>query len=363
LSCERSFVPARGNRMPFDGNAAQALAVEAARSFGEGLRCIVSAASALVAEQELRATQELLKLTEERGRLLKERQVLELDRSRFEEERRLFAPGGVEMSDMVPLNVGDEVMLAVLRSTLTQCTDSMLAAAFSGRWELPRDKDGRVFIDFPSMLFVPLIEHLRMRRIEDDHDHAPPPPYLGSADLEAQFQRMLRYYGVEDWVYRRDPVAHSLSIGDQNYGVLPPRAPEENEALSDMKGQIVEVPRGWEVLSSTSEAFDDVIRELTSHGWGAAFLCVINEKGGFDGYRTTLHSGGPAGSISSLSTGWPEVTGEDERSYEFPSSSYRLVVRSIGGQRRRPANNSLAQASVNGKSSTIAGGGGLEGVT
>ena len=52
-------------------------------------------------------------------------------------------------ADVIQLNVGGSTNIAVLRRTLTQFEDSMLAAKFSGRWDdsLEKDRDGNIFVD------------------------------------------------------------------------------------------------------------------------------------------------------------------------------------------------------------------------
>merc|ERR1712194_697342 len=69
---------------------------------------------------------------------------------------------------MVLLNVGGEVTLEVHLSTLRCFEGSHLAELFTGAWEtkLPRDPQGRIFIDCRSDLFVQLVNFLRQCRLE-----------------------------------------------------------------------------------------------------------------------------------------------------------------------------------------------------
>ncbi|XP_053392162.1 BTB/POZ domain-containing protein KCTD7-like [Mercenaria mercenaria] len=62
--------------------------------------------------------------------------------------------------DVVELNVGGKMMTTLL-STLTKDPDSMLAAMFSGRHVISKDKDGRFFIDCDGHLFIHILNYLR----------------------------------------------------------------------------------------------------------------------------------------------------------------------------------------------------------
>lgn len=61
---------------------------------------------------------------------------------------------------LVLLNVGG-VHFTTSATTLTAEPDSMLAAMFSGRYELERDQDGRAFIDRDGELFKHVLQYLR----------------------------------------------------------------------------------------------------------------------------------------------------------------------------------------------------------
>lgn len=207
----------------------------------------------------------------------------------------------------------------------------MLAAAFSGRWELPKDDDGSIFINFDPSLFVPLVQYLRMRQIESPEDPALPPGFE-FPETEACFRRMLKYYGLEEWVYRANPheeLQHQLHIKDHTYAVLPPQSPEEGMAFGDMACQTVTVPRGWEVLQTDAEGFDDIIRDLANHGWGALRLCCQNPGGSFSSYLTKLHGGGTAGTCWSGDARLLQSVGPPESlQFRFSSAcSARLVIR------------------------------------
>lgn len=343
--------------MPFDRAAALALAESAAAAFAEGLQGLVAAAEAELAaarkilddeanslaqreecleaaraqlegeRSEVAEFQEALQgeaaqLTEASSRLRSDEAALAVARSRFEEERRSWG------QETVHFNVSGAAQISTLRSTLVQCEDSVLAAALSGRWSVEKDEDGRIFVDFPPKLFVSLVEYMQNRSIEDPE--APTPtPVFEAPEVEAQFQRMLQYYGLLEWVYRPDPVDFSVILGRHCYAVLPPRSPDEATAGRDMQDRVLEVPRGWEVLSSEAEGFEATIVELTARCWGTHLLCVENSQGGFDSYRTAVRTvGGPPGSIFQADIDWLEkVEGDSHVRFRFRGLSGRLVVR------------------------------------
>ncbi|XP_053373278.1 BTB/POZ domain-containing protein KCTD7-like [Mercenaria mercenaria] len=62
--------------------------------------------------------------------------------------------------DVVELNVGGKLMTTLL-STLTKDPQSMLAAMFSGRHVISKDKEGRYFIDCNGHLFEYVLNYLR----------------------------------------------------------------------------------------------------------------------------------------------------------------------------------------------------------
>ena len=108
--------------------------------------------------------------------LFKERE--EMLEKREQELKRLQAtldkdyPDRGKLEDILYLDIGG-TPVNVLRRTLLQVEGSMLASKFSGRWDdnLEKTKDGRVFIDQPIELFLPLINYLRALAT-----HHPPVP-------------------------------------------------------------------------------------------------------------------------------------------------------------------------------------------
>lgn len=106
-------------------------------------------------------------------------------------------------TDVIQLNVGGRTNIAVLRNTLTQFEDSMLAAKFSGRWDdsMEKDRDGNVFVEEDPDNFAMLIKFLRLRMklhrggggSSVPERHRPKPTY--------EFCSMLEYYNLMQGVY------------------------------------------------------------------------------------------------------------------------------------------------------------------
>ena len=85
---------------------------------------------------------------------------------------------------MIPLNVGGVRYMTRL-STLKKYPDSMLAALFSGRYQVDKDADGNFFLDSNGMLFGYLLEFLR-NGLVPPREHAVP------------LYREASYYGLHE---------------------------------------------------------------------------------------------------------------------------------------------------------------------
>mmetsp|Transcript_20676 Transcript_20676/g.57119 ORF Transcript_20676/g.57119 Transcript_20676/m.57119 type:complete len:270 (+) Transcript_20676:3-812(+) len=98
------------------------------------------------------------------------------------------------------LDVGGKQSVAVLRRTLTQFEDSMLAAKFSGRWDdsLEKDSDGRFFIDQDPANFQLLLSFLR-DRANTNGSELEPKIHIKSPTLS--FCSMVRYYQLMPFVF------------------------------------------------------------------------------------------------------------------------------------------------------------------
>lgn len=73
----------------------------------------------------------------------------------------------VDPNEWVKLNVGG-VSYNYRRSILTSVEGSMLEAVFSGRWEatLPRDNQGRIFIDENPVIFGEVVRYLHTLEVK-----------------------------------------------------------------------------------------------------------------------------------------------------------------------------------------------------
>lgn len=95
------------------------------------------------------------------------RKKLDLERKQFyqevhafEEEKRKVIDTNVAAQTMVEINVGG-VVFETSRSTLTQQPGSLLEGLVSGRHQVARDKNGRIFLDRDAELFRTLLHFLR----------------------------------------------------------------------------------------------------------------------------------------------------------------------------------------------------------
>jgi hypothetical protein len=94
----------------------------------------------------------------------------EIEAALEEHDRRASAAGGepVRLSpdDRVEMNIGG-LPLSSRRGVLTSVEGSRLAAAFGPRWfsSLPRDREGRVFVDEDPVVFRAVLDALAEREV------------------------------------------------------------------------------------------------------------------------------------------------------------------------------------------------------
>ena len=95
------------------------------------------------------------------------------------------------------INAGGLVM-SVTRDTLTQIKGTRLEDTFSGRWDkqLPRDGNGRVFLDINPKCFVVVVGYLNERMIAPP-DCSPEIMYLGE-EHNTFLQQLLLESGLGD---------------------------------------------------------------------------------------------------------------------------------------------------------------------
>ena len=115
--------------------------------------------------------------------------------TRFDAEH----PNAGRDTDVLELNVGGGCQVSVLRRTLTQFDESMLACRFSGRWDdsLEKDSEGKFFIDQDPKIFLILINYLRQLDMTSRNDIRVPCP-----EANFDFCWMLEYYNLIPAVYR-----------------------------------------------------------------------------------------------------------------------------------------------------------------
>ena len=140
-------------------------------------------------------------------------------------------------ADVLPLNVGG-TKIDVSRATLVSIP-SLLASKFSGEWDssLPKDSEGRFFIDEEPELFVALVNYLRdySRMIPLENSESAVAPVFTDKAKQNRFYRMLdafhlteHFFPVELWKFdqhgwgmtlaeRRFETQVHQGIGDYSY--------------------------------------------------------------------------------------------------------------------------------------------------
>mmetsp|Transcript_32027 Transcript_32027/g.88488 ORF Transcript_32027/g.88488 Transcript_32027/m.88488 type:complete len:731 (+) Transcript_32027:106-2298(+) len=118
----------------------------------------------------------------------------ELDRRKAELAER-HGTKTARGSDRLKLNVGGANVVAT-RSTLTLYPESLLGALFSGRWDsrLPRDKQGRIFLDIDPTCFKKILDFLNLLKISSS-DEPPPLPKV-PREMEHILSRMVTFLGL-----------------------------------------------------------------------------------------------------------------------------------------------------------------------
>ena len=144
------------------------------------------------------ALKQLPGLFKEREEKLQQ-QERELKRLRYTLDKDY--PDRGKPDDVLHLDIGG-TPVNVLRRTLLQVEGSMLASKFSGRWDdnLEKTRDGRIFIDQPIELFLPLINYLRALATHHPPVPLPSPPTIAD-DRRQEFFRIVEYYGLSPGVF------------------------------------------------------------------------------------------------------------------------------------------------------------------
>lgn len=117
-------------------------------------------------------------------------------------QKQIFAMTDLA-DEIVELNVGG-VHMSTSRSVLCSAEGSLLSGMFSGNFENghKRDRDGRIFLDIDPPLFAKVLSHLRLRRIAGPEAPAPLPQV--SEECRAEYEMMVKYFGLETFMYGGD---------------------------------------------------------------------------------------------------------------------------------------------------------------
>lgn len=130
------------------------------------------------------------------------------------------------------------------------------------------------------------------------------------------------------------PANYIVSVADRAYTVLPLKEPSCSSLGHDLWNHVVEVPEGWEVLSTQMEGFPAAMNVLGQHRWGAMVLGVQNAKRGFDAFWTPLFGDGSfAAQLCEEDVDWIEKVGAEDppRRFRMTYSGLRLVIRMKAG--------------------------------
>ncbi|KAL7526845.1 hypothetical protein ACHAXR_001677 [Thalassiosira sp. AJA248-18] len=142
-------------------------------------------------------------------------------------------------TDIIQLNVGGSTNIAVLRRTLTQFEDSMLAAKFSGRWDdsLEKDRDDNIFVDQNPADFLILVNYLRLRM--NNRSRQVPVKYLPKPTYS--FCSMLEYYNLMPGMYPQNWISSSgsFSCEEKAYGTVLLSAKKNADADSDVSASVL----------------------------------------------------------------------------------------------------------------------------
>jgi len=268
------------------------------RSFTKGLRRLVEEAEAALSKEFERLDAMLAQLDEERGDLEEERARLEEMRARAEQERALVEEERARLPRPKP------------RVRVIRFADEV-GTELQGRAQEPRvlrSADAARFLGEPGAEAQPTVRP--GRPVADFLQASAPHPAAGHV--------------------KAAPGTMTLDISHRSYAVLPPEHPGTSVASTeDLKGRLVAVPAGWEVLSTSADGFEATILQLTAHGWGTPLL-IVQHGGGFNTYRTPLSKTGAPGSLYKESTGHlaPEDGAGEGRAklFRFVFGNGRLVI-------------------------------------
>lgn len=222
------------------------------------------------AEEQAMEAVRLLKLHFKR--LKREREELRAATEELQEAQRHFNEVTARATQYVAQHEGDNAIVKLnvggthfetTLVTLTSTSDSMLAAMFSGRFTLPNDREGRVFIDRDGKRFRYILNFLRDGTLNvpaDDHvlllDILQEAQYYQLHKLVQLVKTYLREFSAPAPPMTARPTSPSSSIN------MPGPMASHNRtrlslahralSMSELRGGVVEPPR-----TGTSPDFDD----------------------------------------------------------------------------------------------------------
>ena len=151
------------------------------------------------------------RLKREKEELRTATEAFQLQQRRFEEMTSRMGTYMAQHGDgnVVKLNVGG-FSFQTTTTTLTSYPDSMLSAMFSGRYKLPTDEKGRVFIDRDGTHFRYILNFLRDGTLNVAQDHV----ILMDILQEAQFYQLHKLVQLIKTLLK--DLLHSLSNNNNN---------------------------------------------------------------------------------------------------------------------------------------------------
>jgi len=189
-------------------------------------------------------------------RLKREKEEFRTATEAFQQQQRRFEETIAQMDkytkvhgegNVVKLNVGG-VTFQTTSTTLTSQPDSMLSAMFSGRYKLPTDEKGRIFIDRDGTNFRYILNFLRDGTLNAPYDQI----LLMDLLQEAQF------YQLHELVQLVKIQLKEIAKQQQTLSLLQPTAPN-----TASPGPIPAIPFAHHKLTSAHRALS--ISDLAPH--------------------------------------------------------------------------------------------------